>query len=66
MLNTQLLTQDQLLEWSGYNRQADLERFLRRNNINYTYGKQHKVCTTQAAIDAVMVSAKQQEQEVEF
>lgn len=66
MLNTQLLTQDQLLDWTGYTRKADLERFLRKNKIKYTYGKELRVCTTQAAIDAAMVPANQTEQEVDF
>ena len=65
-MTQQLLTQDHLLEWSGYSRQADLERFLRANKIVYTYGKEHKVCTTQAAIDAGIAPMNQEAQEVSF
>lgn len=61
-----LLTQSELLEWTGYSRQADLEKFLRVNRVNYTYGKEGKVCTTQSAVDSAMIPANENVKEVAF
>lgn len=51
-----LLDEDHLLAWCGYKRPSDLRRFLEHNRIRYLIGKEGRICTTQAAVDAVLVA----------
>lgn len=63
-----LVTQDDLMAWSGYSTRAALERFLKENNIPYYYGKGGKICTTAEAINRPLVDPgrPQQQDRVEF
>ncbi|WP_084128061.1 DUF4224 domain-containing protein [Cellvibrio mixtus] len=49
-----LLTEEQLMEWTGYKRRSKVEEFLRREKIPFTRGKGNKILVTQAAVDRVL------------
>ena len=46
-----LLTEDQLRDWLGYARRADLERVLDSRGIPWLPGRDGRICTTLAAIE---------------
>ncbi len=46
MLHTELITTDQLRQWSGYERVSDIRRWLDRNRITWLPGKGDEICTT--------------------
>lgn len=50
-----LLQQDHLLEWTGFRRPGDLEKWLRENGVPYRRGRGGRLITTQAAVDAVLI-----------
>ncbi len=50
-----LLTEESLMEWSGYQRRADIMHWLDDRGIPYWLGKGGRICTTQAAVDAAML-----------
>lgn len=58
-----LLSQEQLMEWTGFERAGDLEKWLKSRNIRYEKGKGKKIVTTQAAIDKVFCSTIDDHQE---
>jgi hypothetical protein len=49
-----LLTEDQLREWTGYHRRADLERVMRENGIRVLYGRDGRLCTTLSAVEVAL------------
>lgn len=61
-----LVTQQQLSEWTGYARAADIERWLRENKIPFTFGKGNKLCTTQTAIDRAILGESHNAKAIEF
>lgn len=50
-----LITQEALMEATGYRRQAALERHLQRNGVQYFRGKDGQIWTTRAAIDHALL-----------
>ena len=40
-----LMTEKELMEWTGYSRRADVERYLKLNHIPYTTGKGGRLLT---------------------
>ena len=56
-----LLQEDQLLDWLGYSRRADLIKCLNSYGIRVILGKGGEVCTTLNAIDRVLTGAQNQE-----
>lgn len=52
-----LLKQPALLDWTGFKRPADLEKWLKDNHIPYRRAKGGELVTTQAAIDAALIGA---------
>jgi hypothetical protein len=65
-MSMQLLRQEDLEQWTGYQRRADIERFLRKTGISFTYGKNNKICTTQHAVDSALNPKDDNGQEVSF
>ena len=51
-----LLTEEQLMEWTGYKRRSKVEEFLRREKIPFSRGKGNKILVTQAAIDRALAN----------
>jgi hypothetical protein len=59
-----LLNTEQLKAWCGYERKADIERWLRENRIPWRRGKNGELCTT---LEAINDSLKEgQSKEVRF
>jgi len=59
-----LVNSEQLKAWCGYERRADIERWLRENRIPWRRGKGGEICTT---VDAINESLKDnQRREVRF
>lgn len=46
-----LLKTEQLSDWCGYTRKADIERWLRENGIAWRRGKGGEICTTLQAVN---------------
>jgi len=61
-----LLNQKDLEEWTGYQRPADIEKFLTRKKIPFDYGKGGTICTTQAAVDRGILGEKQEKKTIAF
>ena len=55
----QLLTEDQLKQWSQYSRRSDLLDFLRANGILYFRGRGGSVLTTLKAVNDSLKSGEQ-------
>lgn len=49
-----LVTQEKLMEWTGYPSEGYLERFLKENHIPYTRGNRGRICTTEEAINKAL------------
>ncbi|MGI2029969.1 MULTISPECIES: hypothetical protein [unclassified Endozoicomonas] len=49
--SSELITEEQLMLWSKFKRQADLLNFLQINNIVYFRGRGGSICTTLNAIN---------------
>jgi len=49
----QLVSEEALLEWTGYDRPGDLKKWLREKGIRFEEGKGKKVVTTLSAVNAV-------------
>lgn len=49
-----IVQQEQLMEATGYQRPADLERWLRREGIRYHRGKGNRIFTTIDAINGIL------------
>lgn len=49
-----LVSEKELLEWTGFSRPADVERLLRNNHIPWLPGKGGKICTTMKAIEQAL------------
>ena len=64
MLEPALLNQDQLSEWSGFQRKADIEHWLRINNIQFIRRRKNRICTTLAAVNASLYN--EDNDEIEF
>jgi len=64
---TALVNQDQLMEWTAFKQRGALEVWLKKNRVNYTYGKGNKIITTLAAINkALLGEAVSNEEENDF
>lgn len=61
-----LLQEQELLEWTGYERPADLRRFLDINRIPYRHGKARKIVTTQKAIDQAISNGITNKEDLDF
>lgn len=61
-----LLTQEQLMEATGYKRVSDLERCLLRQRIRFFYGRDGRIWTTTEIVRDAANGAKIQEGEIEF
>ena len=46
-----LITEEQLKEWLGYEQRAALEKALTKNRIPFITGKDGRVCTTSQALE---------------
>lgn len=46
-----LLTEEQLHEWTGFTRRADIERLLGERGVPWWPGRAGRICTTLAAIE---------------
>jgi len=56
-----------LARWLGYERDGDIARWLRTRNIPFWYGKDRRPCTTQAAIDSMLLGeGKGETEEIQF
>lgn len=53
-----LLKTEQIAQWCGYTRKADIEKWLRDNAIPWRRGKGGEICTT---LDAINESLKGRE-----
>jgi hypothetical protein len=49
-----LLDEPNLLEWTGYHRRGDLERFLRERGARYWVGRNGRICTTLSAVEVAL------------
>lgn len=49
-----LVSQEQLLEWTGYTRPGDVENFLRKHHVTWFPGKRGQICTTMDAINKAL------------
>ncbi len=56
-----LLNAEALARWLGYERDGDIARWLRQRRIPFWYGKDRRPCTTQKAIDSILVGEGEQE-----
>lgn len=63
---SQLISEQELIDWSGYQRRADLIRFCTDNKISFIIGRGQKICTTQKAIDCSLIDETQQNEIIEF
>lgn len=61
-----LLTEDDLMEWTGVRQRTALERLLRKLGIAYGYGAGNRIVTTQAAVDAALVGRIPPADDIEF
>lgn len=61
-----IITEDQLLEATGYRRTADLERCLYQQNIRYFRGRQGRIWTTTDLIARAVDATNSQGHTVEF
>jgi hypothetical protein len=62
-----LLTEEDLKQWTGYGTQGGVLRFLNKNRIPYTTGKDGRVVTTLSAINQSLVKGSQEEhQDIDF
>jgi hypothetical protein len=52
--NAALLSEAELLAWTGYSRRADLERLLRNHGVRIIYGRDGRICTTIAAVESAL------------
>jgi len=46
-----LMTEEDLLKWTGYAQRSKLESWLLQNKIKFTFGKGNKIITTSDALD---------------
>ena len=49
--NEQLITEEELFDWTDYKSRGSLISWLQKNNIAFHTGKGGRVCTTLAAIN---------------
>lgn len=65
-MNSALLTETDLKEWTGFQRRSDVERLLRKHNIPVIYGRDGQVCTTLDALNKTILGDKAANQGYEF
>ena len=53
-----IVTQEQLLQATGFERPGDLERWLRKKNIRYYRGRGNRVFTTVDALNGTLVEGQ--------
>ena len=46
-----LLMEEQVMEWTGYQRRGDLQRWLTDNHVPYLLGKGGRVCVKQSDLE---------------
>lgn len=51
------------MEWLDIHRRACLDRKLREMKVPFFYGAKGKICTTQAAIDTVLLGKESEKEE---
>ena len=56
-LNSHLVAEPELLEWLGYERRADLERWLRSRGVPYDTGRGGRIVTTVEAVNQGLIGA---------
>lgn len=62
-----LIEEEQLMEWLDIHRRARLDRKLREMKVPFFYGAKGKICTTQAAIDTVLLGTElEKEERIDF
>lgn len=55
--HTHLIAEPQLLEWLGYERRADLERWLQARGVPYDHGRGGRIVTTTEAVNQGLIGA---------
>lgn len=48
-----LVNEDDLMKWLDYDRPSYVEKWLKKNNVTYDYGKGGKIVTTLQAVNKV-------------
>lgn len=61
-----LRSADELQSWLNASRDADVERILRNEGISYVIGVDQRPCTTDEAINDVLVGSASAKEEFEF
>ena len=61
-----LISQADLMEWSGIKRKKDLIQWLMQNGIHFYYVRNGEVVTTQAALDQPLVGDDSPSTGIEF
>ena len=56
MQKNYLLSEEKLLNWTGYRRSGDLINWFEQNKIPYCRAKGGRVVTTQSAIDSAFIT----------
>jgi glutamate 5-kinase len=57
-MNQALLTEEDLRDWTGYQRRGDIERVLRERAIPIIYGRDGQICTTLEAINRTLLGSQ--------
>jgi hypothetical protein len=63
-VKTALLDEKDLSNWCGYKRRGDIEKFCREHGVKFTTGKDGRILTTQAVLDAAILG--ESSNEIEF
>lgn len=63
---SQLLREEDLKEWLGYEQRVKLEQWLSANGIVYQVAKDNKIVTTIQAVNTGLIGAKQKDSGFEF
>lgn len=63
-VKTALLNEKDLSNWCGYKRRGDIEKFCREHGVKFTTGKDGRILTTQAVLDAAILG--ESSNEIEF
>lgn len=63
---SQLLSEEDLKKWLGYEQRVKLEQWLSANGIVYQVAKDNKIVTTIQAVNTGLIGAKQKDAGFEF
>ena len=66
MASDALITQQDLMDWSGIKRKKELINWLLQNGIQFYYVRNGEVATTQAACDQPLVGKEASHQVIQF